>query len=423
MRKLLTDKSVLALKPARARCRYIVGDVAVPGLGVRVTSNGHKTFVLGARFPGSKHFVRRELGEVGAITLAAAREKAREWLVAIKRGDNPTKRPSTVLLNDTTFAHVAEAFIARHLAGQRKGARVAREIRNELIPRWGQLPIAKITRQMVVELVEAVADRGRTGRHAHNVYGHVRQIFNWAIARSIYGLEVSPCDRLRPTAILGQKRVRTRVLNDDELRALWQASDHYPYGMLVRLLVLVGARLNEIAGARWDEVDFSRCTLTIPAARFKGNSTHVIPLSDDAIALLKSLPNSVVRRISSERNRSNEIKHSNEAFESEFIFTSSGVRPVRDFHNAKLRLDRASGVMNWCFHDLRRTCRTRLAELWVPDQVAELVLGHGKRGLRRVYDQYGYADEVRAALEAWAVRLRSIVDPETKVIHPAAFRQ
>src|SRR5262249_45351935 len=146
MRKLLTDKSVAALKPARAGCRYIAADIAVPGLGVRVTASGHKTFILGARFPNSKHFVRRELGEVGVISLAAAREKARTWLVQIKAGDDPAKKAPAPELTNTTFAHVCESFISRHLVNQRKGARVAREIRNELIPHWGNVPIGKITR-------------------------------------------------------------------------------------------------------------------------------------------------------------------------------------------------------------------------------------------------------------------------------------
>jgi len=276
------------LKPARAGRRYIVGDVAVPGLGVRVTANGHRTYILGARFPGSNHFVRRELGEVGVITLAAAREQARTWLVEIKSGIDPAKKASTPKLEiNNSFEHVASAFIARHLPTQRKGARVAREIRNELIPHWGALPIDKITRQMVVELVEAIVDRPAP-RHAHTIFSHIRLIFNWAIGRSIYGIEHSPTDRLRPLQLIGQKKTRERVLNDDELRALWQASDWYPYGLLARLLLLTGTRLREVAHARWDEVDFVRRTLTVPPERFKANSQHVIPLSDDAIALLQA---------------------------------------------------------------------------------------------------------------------------------------
>jgi integrase len=400
MKKLLTDKSVMALKPARAGRRYIIGDVAVPGLGVRVTAHGHRTYILGARFPGSRHFVRRELGEVGVITLAAAREQARTWLVSIKSGVDPTQQRATVELNNTTFSHVAESFIQRHLLAQRKGHRVAREIRNELIKHWGDVPIKNVTRQMVVERIEAIVDRPAP-RHAHTVYAHVRALYNWAIARGVYDLETSPCDRLRPIAFIGVKRVRERVLTDDELVRLWAATDHYPYGHLTRLLLLCGARLNECARATWSEVDFVRRTLTVPAERFKANSVHVIPLSDDAMALLQSLP----RR-------------------GDFIFTSSGARPVGDFFAAKRRLDSAMGIAPWQFHDLRRTFRTRLAELKVPDTVAELAIGHAKRGLRRVYDQHTYADEIRAAMEAWAARLRSIVapEPETNVIRRASFR-
>jgi integrase len=400
-KKLLTDRAVMNLKPPRNGQRFIVQDIAVPGLAVRITPNGHRAYILGARFPGCKHFVRRVIGEVGVISLAAAREQARTWLVEIKSGIDPAKKASTPQLEiNNSFEHVASAFITRHLANQRKGARVAREIRNELIPRWGQLPIAKISRQMVVELIEAIVDRPAP-RHAHTIYGHVRTLYNWAIARGIYNLESSPCDRLRPVAFIGPKRVRERVLNDDELVRLWQATDHYPYGALTRLLLLTGARLNMIARASWSEADFARRTLTVPAERFKAGSQHTIPLSDDAIALLQDLP----RR-------------------GQFLFTSSGVRPIGDFYSAKLKLDHAMGdVAPWCFHDLRRTFRTRLAELKIQDTVAELAIGHAKKGLRRVYDQHAYADEIRAAMETWAARLRSIVapEPDTNVIR-AAFR-
>jgi integrase len=252
----------------------------------------------------------------------------------------------------------------------------------------------------VVELIDAVVDRPAP-RHAHTIFSHIRLIFNWAINRGIYGVETSPCDRLRPIQLIGPKRTRERVLTDDELRALWAATEGwYPYGSLVRLLLLCGARLNEIAKARYDEVDFARRVLTVPAERFKANSVHAIPLSDDAIALLQALP----RR-------------------GEFLFTSSGTRPAQDFFMAKGKLDAAMGIAPFQFHDLRRTFRTRLAELRVPDHIAELAIGHAKKGLRRVYDQHAYADEIRAAMQAWAARLRSIVapEPDTNVIR-AAFR-
>src|SRR5215471_20577886 len=88
-RRVLTDKSIMSFKPASAGQRTTVYDALVPGLAVRVTDRGHKTFILGARFPGSTYFAVRELGEVGAITLTAARDKAREWLGLIKAGKDP----------------------------------------------------------------------------------------------------------------------------------------------------------------------------------------------------------------------------------------------------------------------------------------------------------------------------------------------
>src|SRR5215831_14568113 len=125
-KKLLTDKFVMNLKPSARGRRLIVNDIAVPGLAVRITPNGHRSYILGARFPGSKHFARRVIGEVGVLSLATAREQAREWLVAIKQGIHPTKKASTPQLEiNNSFEHVASAFITRHLANQRKGARVA----------------------------------------------------------------------------------------------------------------------------------------------------------------------------------------------------------------------------------------------------------------------------------------------------------
>jgi integrase len=67
------------------------------------------------------------------------------------------------------------------------------------------------------------------------------------------------------------------------------------------------------------------------------------------------------------------------------------------------------GVAPWTFHDCRRTMRTRLAELQVPDHIAELCIGHARQGLARIYDQHRYEREMRAAFDAWAARLRDIV--------------
>jgi integrase len=419
-KKVLTDKAIAALKPAATGQRYIIGDALVPGLGVRVTDSGHKTFVLGARYPGSPHFKRREVGEVGAITLVAARDKARAWLAEIKAGRDPRELERAAALAAArsaanTFAAVAEEFIARHLPGKRKAKVVEHEIRKELISVLGQRPIAEITRAEIIRLLEAIADRGTTAAYARNIFSHVSVLFNWAINRDLYGLEVSPCDRIVPKTLFGERRVRERVLSDDELRALWRAATRvgYPYGPLIQWLMLTGCRLNESALASWPE--FSPSLWTIPAERFKMDAIHIVPLTEPMSTLLSTLPR---------------WKAGN------YLFSMNGAKPFSGFSNAKERLDRemlrgwrALGrvqgmdrrtvtIDHFTIHDIRRTVRTRLSALRVSDQVAELVIGHAKRGMKRIYDQHKYLDEVREALALWNAKLEIIVNPPPPNVVP-----
>src|SRR3954468_11830536 len=86
---VLTDRGLKALKPAPAGKRYDLMDAVVPGLGVRVTDKGQRTFVLVARYPGAANPTRRAIGEYGMLTLDGARDKAREWLALIGRGVDP----------------------------------------------------------------------------------------------------------------------------------------------------------------------------------------------------------------------------------------------------------------------------------------------------------------------------------------------
>jgi integrase len=293
---------------------------------------------------------------------------------------------------------VAEDFIKDKLPGERKGAEVERDIRREFLPVLGGRPIADITPFDIVSIVKAAKDRG-SPYQAHNLLGTARRLFSWAIDQHAYGLEMSPCDRLKPKALIGAKASRTRVLDDAELRALWQATEiiPYPYGPLFRMLALTGQRKSEVAEARWSEFDLARKLWTIPAERMKAEAPHVVPLSKEVIEILESLPR----------------------FErGDYLFsTTSGSLPVNSFGKAKARLDKAMAaalgreVAPFVIHDIRRTMRTGLSALPVPDLVRELVIAHTKPGLHKVYDQQAYLDEKRHALELWAGRLRDIVTP------------
>jgi integrase len=116
---------------------------------------------------------------------------------------------------------------------------------------------------------------------------------------------------------------------------------------------------------------------------------RIVILSDDALAIVQGLP----RR-------------------GEFLFSHVGTKPINGWSRAKDAIDQHMGnVPDWKIHDLRHTVRTRVAGLRITDVIAEMVLGHGRRGLQRVYDQHSYEIEIREALERWAFSLRAIITP------------
>lgn len=400
----LTDRKLQSLKPAPAGKHYDVWDR--DGFGVRISDRGTKSFVLMARYPGSSNPARRTIGHYPTVSLAAARATASQWREWIAVGKDPAveierQRIAEAQKRATTFAAVCEDFIRDKLPGERKAREVERDIRRVFISAWGKRPITDILPLEVRNLVKAYKDDGKPYQ-AHNLLGYARRIFNWAINQHCYGVEASPCDRLKPKDIIGEKRARSRVLSDAELRAAWKASEglDYPYGPLFQLLMLTGTRRSEVAEAKWSEFDLVKKIWTIPAERMKAVAAHLVPLSDDAIAVLNSLP----------RFKSGDCLFS----------TTYGKIPVNSFHKAKATLDAAmlaelngAKLPPFVVHDIRRTVRTQLSAIPnVSDLVRELVIGHTKPGLHKVYDQYAYLDEKRFALDAWAARLRSIIEPQ-----------
>jgi integrase len=376
-------------------------------LALRVTDRGHKSFVLVARYPlNPKNPTPRSLGDYGAMSLAEARDKARQWLGLIGRGIDPKieaerQRAAQLRKQANTFAAVASDFLDRHASKLAKRLEVRSIIEREFITRWGARPISDISSQDVTAAIRAIVRRGASAQ-AHNAFAHLRRMYSWAIGTGEYGVEFSPLDRLRPAELIGRKNVRNRVLNDDELKVVWSAAERlgYPNRDFVRMLILTGQRLTEISNLQWTEIDLDQELITIPAARMKTKVAHKVPLAPMALTLLNSLP-----RFSG----------------GDFVFsTRNGKKPIGGFGNSKIRLDRFiaelrgdEGEMpHWTYHDLRRTMRTHLSALsGVTDIVRELVIAHAKPGLHRVYDLHAYQDEKRHCLTLWEQRLKSIIEP------------
>jgi integrase len=401
----LTPAFVKSVKPAPAGKRLEIRDTEVAHFALRITDRGTKSFIVAKRWPGAKMTIKRTIGDAGVMSLADARKVARSWLELAEKGIDPqvqARKEAEAEARDrgTTFAALAEDFIREDLADKRRGGADAREIRREILPRWGKLPATSINAGHVIELAKELKHKAATGRL---VLSHTKRIFAWALHEhdkvhgNRYGLTGNPAADISPRRLFGEKRPRERNLDDDELRALLVACREIPYpiGPCVELLLLTGCRREEISGARWEEVDLDKRRFVVPPERFKSGVSHIVPLGIDATALLEKLP-----------------RHAGP-----FIFSTSGERPINGWSKAKGEIDRVMArelgrePEHWVLHDLRHTIRTRMAALGVDDNVAEMVLGHAKRGLGRVYNEHRYEEEMRAAYEKWAELLRAIVAP------------
>lgn len=269
-RVILTDKKLQTLKPARPGSRYDLLDALMPGLLVRVTDQGGKTFHLRAKYPGNKTYVRRALGKVNVLTVEAARTKARAWHALLERGIDPdaqTREDRLAALRSSqhTFRVVSEAYFAHiELEGFKKAKTHAREIRKEF-GLWNARSIHDITQEDLAAVINSIKARGSPGQ-AREMLMRAKALWRWAIGCGAYGLTSSPADRLGTSALVGSKKSRTRVLSDAELRALWNAveAESYPWQPLYKLLAMTGQRLSDVANSTWPEFDQDKRLWTIP---------------------------------------------------------------------------------------------------------------------------------------------------------------
>jgi integrase len=393
----LTEKFIVSAKriPPSGRVEY--HDALVPGLALRVSSFGHRAYVLIARFPAHpRNPTRRALGQHGELTLDQAREKARAWLALLRKGVDPKvqearERAAAQRSQANSFRVVAADFLQYHAAKLVKAKEIRRIIETEFVRRWGARPAIDIMPDEVAAVIRQIAKQ--TPAMAHISLGYLSRMYSWAIGQHTYGITSSPTERLRPTELIGKLVARERVLTDDELRRVWEAAglQAYPFGSIVQMLILSAQRLNEVAQLSWSEIDLDKRLATIASTRMKGSRPHEIPLAPKALALLQDLPRFP---------------------RGDYVFTTtSGQKPFAGFAKAKRRLDEWSGVTGWVLHDLRRTARTHFSALPVQDLVCELVIAHARPGLHQVYDLHRYRDEKLECLRLWEARLCHIVAP------------
>jgi integrase len=375
MKRHLTDKGIQAVKvPSKGQLE--VFDLGYPGLALRVGIGGAKSFILFYRHRNK--LSRVTLGRWPEVSLAEARERWRKTREAVAKGEDPSPRPDTKP-DALAFERVVEEWLRRDVGTRNKASgaqRVGQLVEFDMLPAWRGRRIDEITSKDVIALLDAIMDRGAVVK-ARRVYAHLHRLFKWCRARHL--ITADPMEGLEKP---GSEKSRERALTDAELTAVWQGCDAGPFGNIVKMLILTGARREEIGQLKWSEIQGDQIYLA--GHRTKNGQPHIIPLTKPALDLLASVP-----RI---------VGH-------EHVFTAGDDKPVSGWSRAKSRLDKASGVKEWRVHDLRRTLAVGMQKLQIGLQVVESILGHSagsRAGIVGVYQVHNYAVEKRQALDTWS---------------------
>jgi integrase len=195
------------------------------------------------------------------------------------------------------------------------------------------------------------------------------------------------------------------------LFACWRAACRmpYPYAPMLKMLILTGQRHSDVACAPWREFKIGQREWIIAAGRFKSKAEQLVPLTEQMIEILKELPRfkgSDFLFSATLGKKASDIGHRiKKQVDERMVRTLKALARKRGEDPSRVKLE------PFVVHDLRRTMRTRLTKLKIPTEVAEAVIGHGKKGLDRIYNLHEFEDEKRDALERWAAHLRSIVEP------------
>ncbi|WP_448577844.1 integrase arm-type DNA-binding domain-containing protein [Thermaurantiacus sp.] len=406
----LTDRKLRGLAPAKPGSRYEIADLRIPGLRVRVSDKarhdgraGQVSFILYARFPPSTRPTRRTIGTYPAMSLADAREQARRWKDAIDRGldlrSGTTPPPAgeeeaAEALACKTFGQVADQFVAMHVVKLRSHQEYRSYIARNARPVWEHLPIDSIRRRDVATLLDAVEQRSGPVA-ADKLLAILSKLFNWWATRedSFASPIVRGMARTSP-----RTRVRTRVLDDAEIRLVWKVASETPvFGAFLQLALLTGQRRTKISAMRWDQITRSG-EWTIPAAPREKGTGRKLQLTPRAMEILRSQP----------RENGNP-----------FVFPGRGKNgeptSIAGYSDLKERFDRSVtaragyALPNWTIHDLRRTARTLLSRCKVPRDISRMVLGHALSGVDGIYDQYSYWDDKADALQRLSEKIEAIL--------------
>ena len=385
-RKALTDTMVKNLK--KGPKRLTIPDPDLRGHYVRVTTNGVKSYFVIARDPTGKQ-IWSTIKSTDDCSIDEARDKARERIKRIKAGLAPSEPPP---VKPASFKDVAENYIKRYVAdkGLRTRPEIERNLRIYVFPKWADRDFESIRRSDVAKLLDDVQDDNGPSQADH-VLAMIRCVMKWHATRS---------DDYIPPIVPGMRRTdpksreRSRILDDDEIRAVWSAAeDSGTFGAIIRLSLLTAQRRGKIAAMRWNEVDVDGDGVwNIPAEDREKGTAGAMVLPDIALEIIRS-----------------QYRIGNNPY----VFTGRRNGRFRGFSSCKNGFKKrlAEDMPRWTLHDLRRTARSLMSKAGVRPDVAERVMGHTIGGVEGIYDRHDFRDEKAEALNKLAGLIALILNP------------
>jgi integrase len=383
----LTDAKLAGMKrPPSGQVEII--DKTVPGLRVRIGQSGKPSFIIRKRVGGKIRVIT--LGQYGArFSLADARKAARSALSDLDAG----KAVAPVKRGTLTIKSLWSEYLATKTA-LRSHREIVRIGEKHILPELGERMADAVTRGDVTRFIDGIA----APVMARLVHAQLSAFYSWAMPR-LDKLASNPCrDAGRPP----KPKARDRVLTENEMAALWRVVDAQaePWRSAVKLLILTGQRKSEVFEARRAEFDLKAGLWTIPAERAKNGAAHIVPLSEAARNVLDAIEEVAGSRLlfPADGNPEN---------------PASGISKAVERIRAGVRAELGEDTAGWSLHDIRRTVATGLQRLGIRFEVTEAVLNHvsgSKGGVAGVYQRYGWSNEKKAALDAWALEVERLAD-------------
>jgi len=424
----LTDRFLAGLEVEPGRKDRMVFDSVSPGLGVRVTMKGTRTFICQWTDPVTRRKVREPIGVWGNITIDKARQTAQIRLGEVAKGVDPKAERMRRLAQaereraeaGLTFEALIEEWAALHLAHRRPryAAEAVRAIHCGL-PGLMKRPAARISRADAVNALDQIVKSGKAIT-AGRTMAYARACFGWGKRRA--KVPENPFANLPISAGASE---RERVLSDTEIAEVWAAADRlsYPFGPFFKLAILTLQRREEVAGMRWSEIAHDMKHWTLPGSRMKNGRPHDVHLSEAARAILRSLPqvDGCDFVFSTTSKRASAVEAEPKGNRGREPTPISGFSQGKRYIDAAIAEARAEVTAEtgrkippsipWRLHDLRRTGVTTLAALGFDSIVVDKLLAHQPaklRGVAGVYQRYDFAPERAAALDAWAAHVLGI---------------